>query len=99
MKLSQPITVQPPSVTTDGVTTYFPPVTLSELSFVLMDSAKYRVVHAQIGPIPRTLVLWAGDAYDNIGDYTQDQAEARILELLGDDPKSVLESLFLPPVR
>jgi len=32
--------------------------------------------------IDRTLVLWEGPAYIAIGNWTQDQANARILELI-----------------
>lgn len=38
-------------------------------------------------PLPAkriALVLWQGDEYDAIGDYTQEQVESRVLELLGD---------------
>lgn len=31
------------------------------------------------------LVLWRNEDYDNIGDWTQAQANARIEELLGND--------------
>lgn len=39
----------------------------------------------QMLPIrPRHILLWADDAYDAAGDYTQAQVEARVLEVLGD---------------
>jgi hypothetical protein len=47
-----------------------------------------------IHPIPRPLVLWTGQAYDAAGDYTQAMVEARVLELLGNDPSATLSSLF-----
>lgn len=46
-------------------------------------------------PFMRTLTIWEGDAYDAAGDYTQAQAEARILEVLGPDIKAGLERLFV----
>jgi len=30
----------------------------------------------------QTLILWSGDDYNNIGQWTDEQADARILELL-----------------
>ncbi len=33
---------------------------------------------------PRHILLWADEAYDAAGDYTQAQVEARVLEVLGD---------------
>lgn len=39
------------------------------------------------------LTLWDGDAYKTIGDWTQAQAEARVMELLGTNPAAVLAKL------
>lgn len=75
------------------------PITLNELDVTIIDNAKRKSVMAQIRPVPRPLVLWTGDSYTTAGDYTQAQVESRVLELLGNDPKSVLEGLFLPPNR
>jgi hypothetical protein len=50
-------------------------------------------VGARIEGLP-ALILWEGDAYKSIGDWTQLQAEARIVELLGNDPVAVLQNLF-----
>jgi hypothetical protein len=100
MNLSSPIVITPPAITkADGSVKTFNPITLNELDVTIVDNAKRRVVSAQIRPVPRSIVLWQGDAYTAAGDYTQAQVEARILELLGNDPKSVLEGLFLQPVR
>jgi hypothetical protein len=100
MNLTNPITITPPSFTRkDGTIRSFNPITLTELDITIIDNAKRKSVVAQIRPVPRPLVLWSGDAYTTAGDYTQAQVEARVLELLGNDPKSILEGLFLPPVR
>lgn len=100
MNLTNPITITPPSFTRkDGTVRSFNPITLTELDVTIIDNAKRKSVVAQIRPVPRPLVLWNGDAYTTAGDYTQAQVEARILELLGNNPSSVLEGLFLPPVR
>lgn len=69
-------------------------MTLNELDITIIDNAKRKSALAQIRGVPRPLVLWEKEAYDIAGDYTQAQVEARILELLGNDPKTVLESLF-----
>lgn len=100
MNLINPITITPPSFTRkDGTIRSFNPITLTELDVTIIDNAKRKSVMAQIRPVPRPLVLWSGDAYTTAGDYTQAQVETRVLELLGNDPKSVLEGLFLPPTR
>jgi hypothetical protein len=100
MILSNPITITPPAITkADGTVKTFNPITLTELDVTIIDNAKRKSVMAQLRPVPRPILLWEKAAYDAAGDYTQAQVEARITELLGDDPKSVLEGLFLPPVR
>jgi hypothetical protein len=38
-------------------------------------------------------LLWSGSDYDTAGDYTQAQLEARVLEVLGNDPANVLKTL------
>ena len=45
------------------------------------------IVNDRPRPLPAKripLTLWQGDEYDAIGDYTQAQVEARVLEVLGD---------------
>lgn len=95
MNLPSPVSIQPPAITrADGEVRTFQPFTLSELDVTITDSVSRKLCTVNIRSIPRPLVLWAGDAYDAAGDYTQAQVEARVLELLGNDPKSVLEGLF-----
>lgn len=93
MNLSSPITIQPPTI--HGNTP--PSFIIDSLNIVLVDNSTYKTVCAQLLIGARHMVLWGNEDYDNIGDYTQAQAEARIIELLGDDPKSVLESLYPVP--
>lgn len=100
MNLVSPITIVPPAITkADGSTKTFNPIVLNELDITILDNPKRKSVVVQIKPVPRPLVLWQGDDYTNIGDYTQTQVESKILEVLGNNPQNVLESLFLPPVR
>lgn len=100
MKLANPIIIQPPTITrANGEVRVQKPITITELDVTIIDNAKRKSVVAQIRPAPRPLVLWSGEAYDVAGDYTQTQVEARVTELLGSDPKTVLEGLFLPPAR
>jgi hypothetical protein len=100
MNLSSPITITPPSITKkDGTVKTFSPITLTELDVTIMDNAKRKIVLVQIRPVPRPLTLWEKEAYDAAGDYTQAQVEARVLEILGNDPAKVLEGLFAPPSK
>ena len=100
MNLPNPITITPPPITKrDGTIKTFNPITLTKLDLVIIDDNERKVVMVQIKPVPRPLALWEKEDYDLAGDYTQAQVEAKVLELLGTDPKSVLENLFLPPAR
>ena len=61
-----------------------PAVVISALTVDrIVDLPEKRIIRAFIRELPQPLVLWSGDAYDAIGDWTQVQANARILELLG----------------
>lgn len=98
MNLANPVTIQPPTITrANGEVRVQKPITLTELDVTIIDNSKRKSCMAQIRPCPRPLVLWSGAAYDAAGDYTQAQAEARILEVLGPDLKAGLEKLFVPP--
>jgi hypothetical protein len=95
MNLPNPITFTPPSFTRkDGTIRSFNSITLNELDITLIDNSKRKNVIAKFFGIPKALVLWKDQEYTNIGDYTQVQAEARILELLGNDPSKVITDLF-----
>lgn len=97
MILDSPITIIPPNITKqDGSTKTFDPIILDKLDITLVDNSIRKIVYAQIKPCPRPLILWEKQDYDNIGDYTQTQAEDRIKQLLGDNPKNILENLFFP---
>lgn len=100
MNLTQPVTITPPAFTkTDGTVRTFNPITLNSLDLTIVDNVKGKSVMVQIRSVPRPLVLWKDKDYDDAGDYTQLMVENRVMELLGDEPSKVLESLFLPPVK
>jgi hypothetical protein len=90
MKLPSEIAVTIPNITK--------PMKIKGFSIVLIDSEKNKTVTAQIQlpPFLKPMMLWEGEAYDAAGDYTQAAAEARILELLGNDiPKSMVDLLYV----
>lgn len=100
MNISTPVTIQPPTITrASGEVRAQRPITLTELDVTIIDNSKRKSCEARIRPCPYSLVLWTGAAYDDAGDYTQSQAESRILELLGSNIKAGLEALFVPPSR
>ena len=70
-------------------------VEMSDLDIITMDHESRKIVLARLGPMFMPLILWRGNDYDTAGDYTQAQVEAKILELLGDNPQNKLQSLVI----
>jgi hypothetical protein len=83
MELATPVTL-----TIDGTE-----LTLTQLEPVFIDDSAHKLVLARLHPALRPLMLWRGDDYAMIGDWTQAQAEAKILELLGDNQQEALHAL------
>lgn len=85
MKLDNPITVNvgPGS-----------PLVLNDLDVVIFDHQSRKLVLAKVHPAANPLPLWKGQEYDEAGDYTQAQVEARVLEVLGEDLQTGLQNLF-----
>jgi len=58
-------------------------ITLSTLTIERMvDLPNEKIVRVFIREIPEALVLWEGDAYDTIGQWTDANVKARIKELI-----------------
>lgn len=94
MNLANSIVVNPdPIRKRDGSLKKIPSITLNELKLVILDDVNAKTCSVRISPFPKPLVLWSGSEYDSIGDYTQEQLENKLLEVLGNDPASVLKSL------
>ena len=68
-------------------------LTLDTLDLIIIDDAARKFVVARLHPAFRPLPLWRGADYDTAGDWTQAQAEARILELIGSDIQVGLQAL------
>jgi len=95
MKLNNTITITPPPfINNIGVTVFPSPLLLNSLDFILTDNSRNKIVSVDIMGIPSSITLWSGQDYDNAGDYTQAQAESRLLNLLGNDPAATLRALF-----
>jgi hypothetical protein len=68
--------------------------TFSELDLTVIDNMARRVCLVRFLGFTRPLVLWSGASYEAAGDYTQAQIEARVREILGENPGEVLQSLY-----
>ena len=67
--------------------------TLDRLDLIVIDDSARKFIVARVHPALRPLPLWRGAEYDAAGDWTQAQAEERILELLGSDVQAGLQAL------
>jgi len=95
MQLNNTITITPPPFTNNiGQIINPTPLVLDSLDLVFNDNVKTKTVYAIVIGVPNSILLWSGDQYDNIGDWTQVQAENRLMDLLGNDPASALRALF-----
>lgn len=86
MQLDPPVTVNLPDATT---------VQFTELLPIFIDDPGRKFVFARFHPVLRPLMLWKREEYDAVGDWTQAQAEAKILALLGNDVQATLQSLVM----
>lgn len=92
---NNPVTFTPPSFTRkDGSLRSFKPVTLTSISVEIKHKDHIKKCFVTIPGCANALTLWSGDEYESSKNLTQDQYKERILELLGNNPSSVLESLF-----
>jgi len=90
------ITITPPSVTlADGTIITPNPITLTELNYSINYNNNRKLAIASLTSIPFPIILWKGAEYDAAGQFTDVDVENRINALLGSDPKSVLEGLYL----
>ena len=95
MQLNNTITITPPPFTNNiGQIINPTPLVLDSLDLVFNDNVKTKTVYAIVIGVPNSILLWSGDQYDNIGDWTQIQAENRLMDVLGDDPAATLRALF-----
>lgn len=79
ISLSSPITVDPPNM---GILK-LKKVTLDSIDYtVTYDNTRRRAI-AIIKKIGLPLVLWEGDDYDSVGQFTDEDVENRVEELIG----------------
>jgi len=95
MKLSKPISVTPPPYSDhSGNVIQSDAIETDELQLSFHDEVKYNRLSVSIEEFPTPITLYAGDAYNELGDWSKSQLEKRLTALLGDDPSSVLRALF-----
>jgi hypothetical protein len=82
--LQQPLTIVTSSITIPVNPHYY-----------IMDNSNNKTVSAIFKGLHKPLILWQGQDYDSIGNWTEAQADAKILELLGNNPEELFKSLIV----
>jgi hypothetical protein len=70
-------------------------ITVGNLDTVIIDDSARKFIVVRLHEAFRPLPLWRGAEYDAVGDWTQEQAEERILTLLGSDIQAGLQALVI----
>jgi hypothetical protein len=95
MKLNNTITINPPPFTDHTGQIINPPqLILDNLDLVFTDNVKSKTVYVTVIGTPAPMILWTPEEYDNIGDWTQSQAEQKLIEILGENPAAKLRGLY-----
>jgi ABC-type phosphate transport system substrate-binding protein len=63
--------------------------------YYIVDNSESKTVAAVFKGLQKPMILWAGADYDSIGNWTQEQADARIIEILGSNPAEVFTSMLV----
>lgn len=70
-------------------------VTIEDLDITIIDNQKAKKVFANVSQLPPySLLLWEGETYDSMADYTQEQVESKTLELINSAPEDIRKRFF-----
>jgi len=95
MKLNNTIIINPPPFTDHAGQIINPPqLILDNLDLVFTDNVKSKTVYVTVIGTPAPMILWTPEEYDAAGDWTQSQAEQKLMEILGENPTAKLRSLY-----
>ncbi len=95
IKFEKQVIVNPPPFSDNrGNIVNKPPLMFTDIEPIIVDNPGIKSVDVQIIGIPNIINLWRGDDYITKGDWTRKEAEDKLLEILGDNPATVLRSYF-----
>jgi hypothetical protein len=96
--LKEPITVIIPPITkSDGTIKHFAPVVLDSIDYIVNYDNSRKFAMAIIKDVNRPILLWEKEAYSAIGQFTDQDVDARVSEILGEDPAKTISDLFIGP--
>lgn len=67
---------------------------LSEVFPLIIDDHSNKICRVMLRPGIKPMIIWQGENYDEAGDYTQQQVEERILEILNTDTQEKIQALY-----
>lgn len=96
MKFDNIIIIQPPPYSDNSGKIINPTlISLDNLEFIFTDNPGFKTISARTQKLPQiNIIIWNNQEYNQIGDWTKKQAEAKIKVLMGDDPAKYLRSLY-----
>jgi hypothetical protein len=95
MKLNNTIIINPPPFTDHAGQIINPPqLILDNLDLVFTDNNQSKTIYVMIIGTPAPMILWTPEEYDIVGDWTQSQAEQKLMEILGENPAAKLRALY-----
>lgn len=96
MKLNKPVELrQEPFSDHNGKVQHPDPFTLEELQITYWDQPWTKQIGVQIMRIPTQVTLFAGEAYDSLGDNRSlSLFQTKLKELMGENPQAYLQNLF-----
>lgn len=72
-----------------------PPIELKELNVSFQDNPQNKTLFARIEGLPVSILLFGPRTYEALGDnWSKKDLENRLLQVLGDDPQTYLQSLI-----
>jgi hypothetical protein len=95
MKLIEQITIYPPPHSDPNGNVITPaPIVLDELKITILDNLPNKTIYAQIVGIPLPILLFSGQEYENLGEWSRQQVLDKLTEKFGDNVAKFLRSLF-----
>lgn len=70
-------------------------LTLDQVDIVIVDDSRLKTVKVRLHPLKKLMLVWQKEDYDTAGDYTQQQLEDAVYQILSDgNLVSNLEALY-----
>jgi hypothetical protein len=88
------VIVPPPHSDQSGAVIQPPNIVIGQAKITYIDTPHLKTLAVRLESVPAMVTLYKDAAYDEAGNWTEEQAEARLLEILGSEPAVYLRKLF-----